>query len=169
MKLVAGLTLSASLLLGGSLSKELETLAPTQLYVLNETYVKGNDFDYGLTMSAIAWQESRLGLVPINVDDVSCGVFHNLLKSVASRHNLSPTLANRNMLCMRLINDYDFSFAEALAELKYWENYWQSKGVSKVWSHTVASYNGGFKASLSGSYLKAIRAKVRVLKGKFHE
>ena len=116
-------------------------------------------------MVAITWLESNLGLQKINLGDVSCGNQHILLSSLIHRTGIKDNSWNRSRLCERLIADDDFSLTAALAEMKYWQNYWTSKGVSKVWSHAVASYNGGFNINITtNKYLKAIKYKIRLLK-----
>lgn len=146
------------------LMNELKALNSEQKKVLHDTFSKGDKFDLGLTMSAIAWEESQFGMIPINLSDPSCGVFHNLLSSVASRNNMRLNGYTKNKLCIRLISDYDFGFAEGLSELLYWKNYWKDKKVSNTWSRMVSSYNAGWKYKNGVRYLKKIRAKVRALK-----
>ena len=146
----------------GSLQSEFNNLNEDQRVILNLVYDKGKYFDLGYTMAAIAWQESHFGKVPINLSDPSCGIFHNLITTVANRHNLKLTSYNKNMICMRLIRDFDFSFAEALSELKYWQNYYHNQ--SKNWQSMVKSYNAGFKKENGYEYFKAIQKKVRFLK-----
>ena len=140
-------------------------LSSKQKQILFKTYAKGKQFNYGLTLTAIAWQESYFGKYPMNLSDPSFGVFHINIKSISKRHN-KHSKWSQSRLAERLLFDYDFCFAEALAELKYWENYWKSKGVSRVWSHTVSSYNGGYKwnSKQAKLYLKAIKKKIRLLK-----
>ena len=159
--LIIGVALATSVF-AGSLKSEYANFDPDQKYTLNETYLKGKEFDLGLTMAAIAWHESHLGKIPVNLSDPSCGTFHNLITSVANRHNIRNTSFNRNVLCTKLVRDFDFSFSEALSELKYWENYY--KGKPKAWQFTVKSYNAGFTPENGENYYKAIRSKVKFLK-----
>lgn len=159
--LVIGVALATSVF-AGTLKSDFQKLDPNQKYVLNETFVKGKEFNLGLTMAAIAWHESQAGAIPVNLADPSCGVFHNLITSVANRHGIRNTSFNRNVLCTRLVRDFDFSFSEALSELKYWENYYKKQ--PKAWEMTVRSYNAGFTPENGGNYYKAIRSKVRFLK-----
>lgn len=146
------------------LTKELNSLSVQQYKVLVKTYVKGYPFDYGYTLTAIAWKESCFGKYPINLGDPSFGVFHSLLSTVVSRNNVSETYWNTSRIAERLLLDFDFSFSQALAELKFWENYWTSKGVSRVWSHTVQSYNAGFNRNVEAPYRDDILLRIQILK-----
>lgn len=144
------------------LVRELQHLNPNQKKVLQKTFLKGTSFDYEYTLTAIAWQESNFNKYTINLNDPSCGVFHIMPKYLIQHIDMEDTSWNQSRLCERLIKDYDFSFSAALFYLKYWENYWKAKKVSKVWSHTVGSYNGGFHPNKK--YIKEIRWKIRALK-----
>ena len=141
------------------------SLSQNQLVLASNIYTKGEQFNLGYTLTAIAWEESQLGKYKINLSDPSCGIFHIMPRSLIKRTELKNNKWNRSRLCERLISDDDFSFSAALLELKYWQNYWKSKGVSKVWSHMVASYNGGFRINIKTNvYLKRIKNKILKLK-----
>jgi len=146
------------------LLKELNNLTPIQKAIMLKTFNKARQFNYEYTMTAIAWQESKFGKYKINLNDPSFGVFHNLISTVQLRHDSRGSWA-RSRLAERLMIDYDFSFTEALSELKYWENYWSNKRVPKKWSHTIGSYNGGFTPNMS--YTEKIKSKIRALKTYF--
>ena len=149
-------------LFSNSLVKELESLNTNQLVVLHNTYEAGKAFDLQLTMTAIAWHESHFGEVPINISDPSCGVFHNLLSSVANRHNIRLNNYNKNILCMKLINNYEFAFSESLNELLFWKSVHRKR--SAKWSKMVMSYNAGYHYKNGKAYLREIQAKVKALK-----
>jgi len=139
-----------------SLEKELQNLSYKQKQVLIKTLYKGKEFNYGWTLAAIAWQESKFGKYLINLQDPSCGVFHVMPKYI------SDNKWKQSRICERLIKDFDFSFSQALAKLKYWENYHKSKKHYPVWKHTIMSYNGGFKGN--DKYYKTIVLKIKALK-----
>jgi hypothetical protein len=148
------------------LTRELHHLSMDQYLVLLKTYKKGKPFGYELAMSAIAWHESRFGKYLVNLAGPAFGPFHNLITSVVRRHD-PGSIDNewvRSRLAERLVLDYDFGFSESLAELKYWENYWTSKKVPKVWSHTISSYYAGVKWKNGAEYLKDIELKISILK-----
>ena len=147
-----------------SLMEELNHLTNAQYKVLLKTYKKGSVFDFELSMTSIAWHESHFGKHKMNLMDPSFGVFHNLIGSVIRRNGIRDTGWNRSRLAERLVDDYDFSFSQSLAELKYWQNYWKSKRVSRVWSHMISSYNAGFNHSNGKDYLAAIKLKNKVLR-----
>jgi len=140
-------------------------LTPEQKIILHKTFNKAKDFDLQYTMTAIAWQESQFGKYLINLSDPSFGVFHNHINSVARRHRIT-TKWGKSRLAEKLIQDFDFSFAEALAELKYWQNY---HSQYRNWSKMVSSYNAGYKwnSKSAKKYLKSIRLRVRALKKYF--
>lgn len=121
------------------------------------TYHEANPLNLGYTMAAIIWQESKGGKYLINLQDPSCGPYHNSITSVMSRHNIVDTSFNRNRTCQMLINDWEFAFSESLSELRYWQNV-RNGNWTKVW----ASYNGGWAMSLS--YAANIKSKIEFLK-----
>ena len=144
------------ILIAAALASSLFALDASQIALAKKIYAKAKQFNLGYTMTAIAWQESQLGKYNINLADPSCGVFH-----ITPRYVVKGKWKQSRM-CERLIKDFDFSFSVALERFKYFENYWKSKGVSRVWSHAVGSYNGGFKPN--EKYTEEIRKKIRILK-----
>ena len=159
MKILLILLMACSL--HANLVDELENLSYSQREVLIQTYIKAKPFDYHLTMMAIAWKESSFGKYPINLSDPSCGVFHNLINTVAK----DLDTYGKNRVCANLIQDFDYSFSEALKVLKYFENYWRDKsGETLLWSKTVSSYNAGFKWRNGSGYLEDIKQRIGALK-----
>jgi len=145
-------------------SNPLKDLTAKQTAVMSSVFHKAKEFNLEYTVTAIVWEESQFGRYRINISDPSCGIFHIMPKSLIGRVDMKNTSWNRSRLCERLFIDDDFSFSAALLELKYWENYWHSKKVTRVWSHMVASYNGGFHANINGSYVRKIKKKIKWLK-----
>jgi len=141
-------------------------LSKEQKDVARFVYEKGKPFDLGYTLVAIAWQESKLGKYPINLSDPSCGIMHVMPRFLIKRTKMKDTLWNRSRLCERLISDKSFSIAAAILELKYWQNYWKSRKVNRVWSHMVASYNQGFACDINSEYVKSIRKYIKRLRDK---
>jgi len=143
----------------------LRNLSYQQKEILQYVYSRAKEFDLQLTMTAIAWQESQFGQFELDLHDPSCGIFHVMPALLAVKVGLDNNNWNRSRLCEKLIEDKDFSFSAALLELKYWQNYWRSQHVKRVWSHMVASYNGGYNISIkTNTYLKHIIHKIRLLK-----
>ena len=142
----------------------LNKITSNQKQILTYVYNKGKSYNLEHTLTAIVWQESQFGKFKINLNDPSCGIFHILPRSLINRTELNDTSWNRSRLCERLLVDNDFSFASAVLELKYWQNYWESKHVTNVWRHTVASYNGGYKASINSKYVQNIIKKIQYIK-----
>jgi len=164
MKLIITLIILLSTLQATSL----KNLSINQQVTMRYVFEKGKEYDLQLTLTAIAWQESQFGLYVINIQDVSCGVFHIMPKSLIKRTDLKNNGWNQSRLCERLIEDIDFSISASVLELKFWLNYWESKGVSKVWSHAVSSYNGGFKGKVNSKYVQDVKTKIKLLR-KYYE
>jgi len=159
--------LVALFILSSSISAE-DKLSSSQLNVLNKVYTKAKPFDLQLTMSAIAWQESHLGKYKVNLSDPSFGVFHNNIATVSNRHNIKGQWS-KSRIAERLIEDFDFSFAEALAELQYWKSYY--KGKPRPLSKAIMSYNCGFniKRKACKVYLRSIKTRMNIVKSMFHQ
>ena len=115
-------------------------MSDQQKEILIQSYKLGEPFDMGFSLAAIAWQESSCGRYLINLQDPSAGVFHNNIISVLNRHGMRDTQWNRNFLAMKLINDFEFSAAESLAELEFWQSIHGDNNWLDIWQ----SYNGGF-------------------------
>lgn len=143
--------------------QEYESFTLKQKKVMKHAYELGKPFNLAHTMAAIAWQESMAGVYLVNMQDPSAGVFHNNLKSVLARHDeLNDTGWQRNRIAQRLIEDMDFSGAEALAELKYWQSIHGDLSWLLIWQ----SYNGGFAYTKpeSGGYKRSMHYAVRLNK-----
>jgi len=142
-----------------TLEQEYLNMSKKQKIMLQKTYDRGSKFNAGFTLAAIYWKESQAGLYRINVYDPSCGAFHNNLNSVFARHDYKNTKFKKNIICQKLIDSYDFSLAEATAEIEYWkevhENNWYL-----IWS----SYNAGWNTKAGAKYANDIKAKILVLK-----
>jgi len=143
----------------------LKNLSYQQKEVLQYVYSRAKEFNLQLTMTAIAYQESQFGKYELDLQDPSCGIFHVMPALLAVKVGLDNNNWNRSRLCEKLIEDKDFSFSAALLELKYWQNYWRAQHVKRVWSHMVASYNGGYNINIkTNTYLKHIKHKIRLLR-----
>lgn len=130
-----------------------------QKIILDRSYQLGKEFNFGYTLSAIAWKESNAGEWLVNIQDPSFGVFHNHINSVMSRHpEIEDTPFNRNRVASMLIGDIEFSGAESIAELEFWEGIHGDANWMKIW----ASYNGGWIGN--PSYAREIKARIIILK-----
>ena len=156
-RLIPLLVLLASLLYSDC---ELETLNLEQKRVMAKTYIKAKPYGLELQFMAIAWQESKFGKEPINLNDPSCGVFHNLIDTVMDYNGFSRTNNYlRNSVCAKLIKDFDYSFHHALEVVLFFMDY--HKGD---WRKAIASYNAGFRTTSGTTYLQAILSKMSLLK-----
>ncbi len=146
------------------LVKELYNLNVQQLEILSKTFQYGKSFNHEYTLTAIVWQESKFGRYKMNLNDPSCGIAHAFLPSVADRVGLKRNFWNYSRLCENLIDDTEFALYHARMELEFWYGYWGNKGVKRVWSHSVASYNAGSNYKKGQSYLNKIKKKIKALK-----
>lgn len=141
-------------------------LSKEQRSIAREVYNLSKPYGLELTLVAIAWQESRLGLVPINLQDPSCGVHHINVKTYLNLHKLKDTSYNRNWYCNRLISDLQLSTSTALEVLIWYRNY--HKGD---YAKMVKSYNAGFNTRLKQAdrYYQDVYHNVRILEGLRHQ
>jgi hypothetical protein len=122
----------------------------------------GKPYDLGYTLAAIAWKESDLCEHPMNLSDGkfgSFGCFHNLLESVAARHNVKLNGYNASRLAEQLVLNIDYSAVEALAELEFWLTKYKGN-----WRKAVASYNAGWNIKAGEKYMLDIAKKVKQIK-----
>jgi len=132
-------------------------------------YQQGSKQDLGLTLAAIAWQESHGGLIPLNLFDKpwgSCGMFHNYLKTVVHQKRLDGepfviTKYNLNKLCIELIENPDYSLSEAVKVIMVYKRKYHDNWM-KIW----AAYNGGSRPNYK--YAKSIYWKVKAFKIIYH-
>ena len=154
--LLIGLSLQANIY--KNLAKD-ERFTYEQKLIIAKAYNIGKKYDLGYTLAAIAIIESQAGKFLVNLGDPSCGVYHNLLSSVANREGIELSNINRNYLCTKLIKDFEFASGQALEELLYWKKY------HKDWEKTVMSYNAGFNYRNGDEYLLKVREEINKLKG----
>ena len=80
-----------------------------QFKILKITYLYAKKYNLQYTATAIAWQESQFGKWKINLQDPSCGVFHQLLPDLANRYHIKATNWDMSRLCENL-QQFDYSF-----------------------------------------------------------
>ena len=139
--------------------KGLSNLSPLQDITLRESYHHGYDEDFGLTLAAIAWQESSAGLFLINVGGPSFGVHQILLTSAAKRAG-AHTEFEKNILATKLLK-HDVSAEYAMKELRFWRKV-HGKDYMRIWASYYAGYNYDEKSGRD--YANKIRQKVTILK-----
>jgi len=159
------LLLLLTIFLYGSPFKKINSLSKEQYANLIWIYTKGKKYDLGLTLSAIAWQESQFGKYPINLADPSGGLFHSLAGSVCCRLHLKPNRWNQSRVIEKLIKDNNFALNQALEELMLWKSYWTIRKKLNIYKYMISSYNGGTKGNLK--YYYKISKKVKYLKRYF--
>lgn len=135
-----------------------ESLSYEQRLTAVKIYNVAESYDLAETMIAIAWQESRLGLVPINLDDPSCGVFHFTAKTYLWQNGMKNTLHNRNVVCMNLINSVELSTENAI---KYFLR--MKKHFKGNHDKAIKSYNAGYKinSKRAKKYGEEVRAYMK--------
>lgn len=115
-----------------------------QLTNILKSYQLGQKDGFGLTLAAIAWQESCAGLIKINGFDPSAGLYHNYVKSVYERHpeifipKKNGIKFYQNKIMQMLIQNDVFAASEAISELKLWE-----KVFKKNYKKIIMGYNRG--------------------------
>lgn len=90
------------------------------MYVLQFSYERSDPHNYGYTLAAISYAESRAGLWNINLQDPSAGYYHVTLDKVLTRMGWEDTPFNRNRAAQALIDDPILSSDLAIEELKLW-------------------------------------------------
>lgn len=133
------------------LNSILNNMTVQQKAELARAYLVGEKHNLGLTLTAIAWQESQAGKWLINLDDPSFGLFH-----------IKPTSKgwNRSREAEKLLT-FEYSSRRVIEILNYWSAYHKGN-----WRKMIKSYNAGFNynSPKAAEYLKNIQAKVMVLK-----
>jgi len=156
--------------------KEINNMTVNQKKMMLRAYIYGYKQNYGYTLTAIAWKESSFGVFKLNTHDGhklkykgSYGVFHILLNSVMMKEN-NKSHWHASRIAEKLYNDTKYCAGKSLEELLYWQRYWKNKNVTKVFSHTVGSYNQGTVSinSIKGNlYAKDILLRISALKKYF--
>lgn len=136
-------------------------LNQNQISLLKKSYDYGKQFDWGLTLAAIAWKESSAGKYLINLQDPSVGPFHVTIDKVLRHLNLPDTPFNQNRAAQIGIERFDVTAFIAVMELAYWK---VERG--RTWRETLVSYNAGnnLKSERGQAYAEDVAQKVGVLK-----
>ena len=141
--------------------KELNSLNPEQLEVLEMVYDSSQLFDLGYTAVGIIWQESKFGKWKINLADPSCGYFHKLLPEYARELGLKPTRWNNSRVC-ELLLDFDTSLDVFISTMRTKEQICRVRGSSNVWRCSIKGYNGSGKRA--EEYMLNVINKIKAFK-----
>lgn len=132
-----------------------------QYHVLQQAYDKGEPYDLGYTMAAIALHESHAGEVLVNVNKNTFndyGIAGVNLKTASNRLGITNHY-KRNILASKLVSDYDFNLQMSLTELLYWQEHKDS------WEQYVAAYNSGWDTTHGlNYYVPEIKDKLKTIK-----
>lgn len=137
-----------------------DKLSEQQKAQARQIYHLGKPYQLELTLISIAWQESRLGLAPVNIQDPSCGSHHINIRTYLNLHKLKNSAHNRNWYCNRLISDLQLSTATAIEVLLWYKNYHKGN-----YSKMIKSYNAGFNIKIpqADKYYKEVYHNVKIL------
>lgn len=144
--------------------QELHRMTDAQHQLLMRAITYGAPYDLGYTLAAIAWQESHVGTVPVNIADPSFGPFHGKMDTVMKRVSVTDTAYNRNVIAAKLLNDFDFAAGMAVKELLFWKKVHHGN-----WRKMVRSYNAGYnyRSATAARYAQHIANKVNAIKRSF--
>lgn len=161
MRFLLGLLVSLTILFGESL--KWNNLTDEQRNNAIAIYEIASKYDLQETMIAIAWQESRLGKISINLEDkASCGIHHVHIKTFLWQNGIKNTITNRNIYCLELIKNVELSTENAIKFFQYAKNKW--KGNHKK---AIMSYNAGFNLKnnkIAESYYKSVNSYMNEVK-----
>lgn len=121
-----------------------ENLNNAQREVAFRIYNVAKPLGLEMTMIAIAWQESRLGETPLNLQDPSCGAHHIQITNFLRLSGLKDTPLTRNIYCNNLIKDVELSTITAIEIFKTFRVF--HKGA---YDSAIKSYNGGYNFASS--------------------
>ncbi|WP_416863816.1 hypothetical protein [Helicobacter ganmani] len=115
----------------------LAQFSESQKQVLLRSYLAGEQDGFGLTLAAIAWQESCAGVYKMNFQDPSAGNFHAYIPGVINRYpQLKQNGFTQNMVGAMLVEN------DAIAEqirVKQLESYFKGKEAQE--NRFKISYN----------------------------
>lgn len=135
------------------------SITEKQREVLQYSYSYGQKYNLGISLAAIALQESHAGMVNINLQDPSAGYYHVTLDKVLKLKKWPDNGYNRNRAAQLLIEDTELAASLAVSELQYWMKI-HGKNSMKVFG----SYNNGFvgvKTPKGQNYANNIKDKIQ--------
>ena len=137
-----------------------DTLSDNQKHIAYWLRERGEPYNLGLTLPAIAMAESNLGLYRLNIDSRDIGLMQINYKTGANILGVTNHY-KKIELYQKLIYDDDLNVTLAIKVLKHFEG--------KGWKNMVISYNIGNNTSPSyklrgDSYYKKVSNNLKVLK-----
>ena len=125
--------------------------------VIRLSYSLGEPHDLGLTMIAIAMEESKLGKYRINLNDPSAGIYHTTVDKAVNKLGWSHTPYNYNRAAQILVDDDIFAGELAIETILWWKEHKDGD-----WRKTVSGYNGGHVGN--PEYVKKISNHIKTIK-----
>lgn len=144
--------------------KDFANLDKNKISILHDIYMLGKVEDLSFSLMAIAWGESSIGKLQINVNEDNswdCGLFGNNTNSVLERKKHIISYANKQLVCTRLITERLYALENAVHELRYWMKQHEKLKGSEFWRTVWGAYNGGW--SPKRNYALKIEARIAVL------
>lgn len=138
---------------------ECPELNSAQVKVLEKTWHYGEKNlgkGWGVKMSALAYQESKLGKDKHGAG--SYGTFQMQPATVTDMNDLKPTGRLLKGIKTRLLNEFEYSANESAKYLTFWKD----KGYSdaRIFSH----YNGGYKVGAKQQhYSRSVQKNIKLL------
>ena len=153
------LILLLPVLIWGAEKLDVNKLSDQQLENAFKIYAIAKEHDLADTMIAIAWQESRLGEIPLNLEDkASCGIHHIHIKTFLWQNGIKNNVRNRNYYCSKLISDIELSTQNAVKYFEYAKR--KYKGDHRK---AIVAYNAGFSKGndkRAANYLSSVVANL---------
>lgn len=132
-------------------------LTPSQQSIVHFSYSYGAPHDFGLTMVAIAMEESDLGRYRINLQDPSVSSWGVTVSKAIKKLGWRDTPFNRNRAAQLMLNDIYFSAGLALETLLWWNDVRDGD-----WRRVVESYNAGYGSNKE--YVSRIIENINTIK-----
>lgn len=134
----------------------LDKLSYQQRLIATQAYRLGEPYDLGLTMVAVAWQESKLGKYKMRYGkgkDVSVGVMH----SNVYWKTKEMSAFSRGVWVENMMNNNALSLQTGLEDLLKWK-----KSYKGVYKGMLNGYNAGYGEN--PTYVNEVITTVRELK-----
>ena len=156
------LLLAINLLADQSLKQQWRDLSPQQRSLAYSTYRIGSMQNVGLTLTAIAWEESYFGKYQISVKSQDYGIWQANIKWFLANKGKEDNLYNRNYFATKLVTSEHFARQYAIEQILMWHS--RKGNWYKVW----VAYNSGTTGTTKGKqYADRILKKVKFLKRQF--